>query len=98
MSERLLKTLRKFADFQAEYAPAAISNGYRQRMSVSVVASPRNQPKIFGRKRTFYLECQPRNNPDYVRNERKYPWSYEAKTLDYSAQCGAITGFGSAPD
>jgi hypothetical protein len=33
----------RFPDFQAEFTPAVISNGYNQRMSVSVVASPRNQ-------------------------------------------------------
>jgi hypothetical protein len=37
-----LKTLGEASDFQAEYTPAVISNGYHQRMSVSVVASPRN--------------------------------------------------------
>jgi hypothetical protein len=42
MSERLLKTLQKSGDFQADYTPAVISNGYHQRMSVSVVASPSN--------------------------------------------------------
>jgi len=41
----------------------------------------------------FYTECQPRDKPGYVRNERKYPTSYEAKTLDFSAPCGPITGF-----
>jgi hypothetical protein len=40
------------------------------------------------------MECQPRDNPGYVRNERKYPRSHEAKALDFSALCGAITGFG----
>src|SRR5258705_13422563 len=40
----LLKTMRKFGDFQAEYIPAVISNGYHQRMSVSVVASPGFEP------------------------------------------------------
>ena len=40
------------------------------------------------------MECQPRDNPGYVRNERKYPTPYEDKTLDFSALCGAITGFG----
>jgi hypothetical protein len=34
------------------------------------------------------------NNPRYVRNERKYPSSYEAKMLNFSVLCGAITGFG----
>jgi hypothetical protein len=37
---------------------------------------------------------QPRDNPGYVRNERKYLRSDETKTLDFSALCGAITGFG----
>jgi len=37
---------------------------------------------------------QPRNNPGYVRNEWKYLWSDETKTLDFSALCGAIIGFG----
>jgi hypothetical protein len=43
MSEQALKTLRNSGDFQAEYSRAVISNGYHQRMSVSVVAPPRNQ-------------------------------------------------------
>jgi hypothetical protein len=41
-----------------------------------------------------YLECQPRDNPGYVGNERKYLRSDETKTLDFSALCGPITGFG----
>jgi hypothetical protein len=40
-----LESTAKIRDFQAEYTPAATSNGSHQRMSVSVVASPRNQPK-----------------------------------------------------
>jgi hypothetical protein len=44
MSERLLKTLRRSGDFQAEYTPAVLSNDYDQRMSVSVVASPGFEP------------------------------------------------------
>jgi hypothetical protein len=40
-----LACMARFGDFQAEYTPAAISNGSHQRMSVSVFASPRNQPK-----------------------------------------------------
>jgi hypothetical protein len=44
MSERPLKALRKSAGFQAENSlRVVISNGYYQRMSVSVVAPPRNQ-------------------------------------------------------
>jgi hypothetical protein len=34
----------RFPDFQAEHTPAVISNGYHQRMSVSVVASPGFEP------------------------------------------------------
>jgi hypothetical protein len=45
-------------------------------------------------KRIFFMERQPRDNPGYVRSERKHPWSDEAKTLDFSALCGAITGSG----
>src|SRR5438270_6672101 len=40
------------------------------------------------------MECQPRDNPGYIKNERRYPISYEAKTLDFSTLCGPITGFG----
>lgn len=40
------------------------------------------------------MECQPRDNPGYVRNERKELCSYEAETLDFSVLCGAIIGFG----
>jgi hypothetical protein len=40
----VLKTLRKSGDFQAEYTPAGISNGYHQRMSVSLVAPPGFEP------------------------------------------------------
>ena len=61
-------------------------------MSASVVACPRNQPKIFDR--SLCVRRQPRDNPGYARNERKYLWSDETKTLDFSALCGAITGFG----
>jgi hypothetical protein len=39
-SERLLKVLRRSGDFRAEYALTVILNGYHQRISVSVVASP----------------------------------------------------------
>jgi len=33
---------------------------------------------------------QPRDNPGYVRNERKHLRSDETKTLDFSALCGPI--------
>jgi hypothetical protein len=59
-----------------------------------MVACLRNQSKIFGRKPVSYMECQPQDNPGYVRNEKKYPKSYEAKTPNFSGLCGAITGFG----
>jgi hypothetical protein len=42
----------------------------------------------------FMCGAKPRDNPGYVRNERKYLRSDETKTLDFSALCGAITGFG----
>jgi hypothetical protein len=40
------------------------------------------------------FEVQPRDNPGYVRSERKWLRSYEAKTLGFSALFGAIIGFG----
>jgi hypothetical protein len=40
------------------------------------------------------FEVQPRDNPGYVRSERKWLRSYEAKTLGFSAPFGAIIGFG----
>jgi hypothetical protein len=46
MSERLLKTLQNSGDFQSEYSSRRYvhsSNARHQRMSVSVVAPPRNQ-------------------------------------------------------
>ena len=42
----------------------------------------------------FYVRRQPRDNPGYVGNERKRLRSDETKTLDFSALCGPITGFG----
>jgi hypothetical protein len=64
------------------------------RMATTSECRSRNQPKILGRKPISYMQCQPRDNPGYVRNERKYLRSDETKTLDFSAICGAITGFG----
>src|ERR1700747_3551961 len=37
---------------------------------------------------------QPRDNPGYVKNERRCSRLYEPKTLNFSALCGPVTGFG----
>jgi hypothetical protein len=58
-----LENTAKIRDFQAEYTPAASSNGRHQRMSVSVVASPRNQPKIVSRNPYSIWDANPGITP-----------------------------------
>jgi hypothetical protein len=51
-------------------------------------------PTIPLRKATFGVEEQPRENPGYAGDEREQSRSCEAKTVDFSALCGTVTGFG----
>jgi hypothetical protein len=51
-------------------------------------------PTILLRKTTFGVEEQPRENPGYAGDEGEQSRSCEAKTVDFSALCGPVTGFG----
>ena len=51
-------------------------------------------PTIPLRKATFGVEEQRRENPGYAGDEREQSRSCEAKTVDFSALCGTVTGFG----
>jgi|SRR5882724_8973573 len=60
----------------------------------SGVACPRNQLNNLWLRPIQCLERQPRNNPGYVENDQGYSRANRAKKLDFSAICGAVTGFG----
>jgi hypothetical protein len=58
-----------------------------------MVACPRNQRKFVGRI-IQSQEGQPRNNPDYARNEWRQSLANKTKNLGFSTLYAAITGFG----